>query len=449
MSGLPTRFADWILCFRPLFRQRTWGHAQELLAGAVLATGVRTVASVLRVIGRARERRFVNFHRVLSRAVWAPRQGARVLLGLLVRTFVPAGPIVLGIDHTIERRRGARIAAKGIYHDSVRSSRSHFVKSSGLRWLSVMVLAEVPFAHRVWALPVMTALAPSERYHLKRGRRHKRLTDFARQMLKPMRRWLPHRTLMVVADSSFAALELLGAVARQMICITRLRLDAQLFAPAPARLPGTNGRPRKKGARLPALKQVLCAARTRWQAVRVHPGYGGRARRVELTSGCAVWYHAGAPVLPIRWMLIRDPRGRFEPQALLCTDLGQSPGQILEYFVRRWQIEVTFEEARRHLGFETQRQWSDRAIARTTPVLLALFSLVTRLATRLMRNGTLPMRQAAWYHKSLPTFSNALAVVRAHGWRTIGLSTSQCEDDIVKVPRAVFRRLHEAVCYAA
>jgi hypothetical protein len=149
----------------------------------VLAPGIRTVASVLRVLGLAQEPNFVNFHRVLNRAVWSPHAAARVLLGMLVQAFVPEGPIVLGIDDTIERRRGARIAARGIYRDPVRSSRSHFVKASGLRWLSVMLLAPIPWAQRVWALPVLTALAPSERYDQEHGRRHKRLTDYARQMV--------------------------------------------------------------------------------------------------------------------------------------------------------------------------------------------------------------------------------------------------------------------------
>ena len=252
MSALPTRFAQVILCFARLFSQRTWRCAEQLLIGAILAPGARTVASVLRVLGRSRERHFVNYHRVLSRAVWSPRAAARVLLRLLVKAFVPRGPVVLGIDDTIERRRGARIAAKGIYRDAVRSSHSHFVKASGLRWLSVMLLAPIPWAQRVWALPVLTALSPSERHNRQRGRRHKRLTDWARQMLRQVARWLPGRTLVVVADSSFAALDLLGSLAARMTCITRLRLDAQLYAPAPPRRPGTRGRPRKTGARLPA-----------------------------------------------------------------------------------------------------------------------------------------------------------------------------------------------------
>ena len=180
MPRLPFCFTAVILAFAPLFLQRSWRHAEVLLTGAVLAPGRRTVASVLRITGLARERRFVNYHRVLNRAAWCPRAASRLLLGLLVAAFAPAGPVVLGIDDTIERRRSKRIAAKGIYRDPVRSSHGHFVKASGLRWLNLMLLAPVPWAGRVWALPFLTALAPSERYCQQRGRRHKKLTDWGR-----------------------------------------------------------------------------------------------------------------------------------------------------------------------------------------------------------------------------------------------------------------------------
>ena len=380
MPACPTRFAPVIVPFAALFRQPTWRHARALLLGAILAPGARTVASVLRVLGLARERRFCRYHRVLSRAAWSPLGASRILLALLVRAFAPAGPVVFGIDDTIERRRGKRIAAKGIYRDPVRSSHSHFVKASGLRWLSVMLLAPVPWAGRVWALPFLTALAPSERYCRKHGRRHKKLTDWARQLLLQARRWLPGRALVAVADSSFAAIELLAALAPAMTCVTRLRLDARLFTPAPPRAPGTVGRPRVKGERLPLLSAVLADPATEGARVTVPGWYGEGARDVELATGTAVWHHPGLPVVPLRWVLVRDPHGRFDPQALLATDLALTAAEVVGYFVRRWQVEVTFEEARRHLGVETQRQWSDAAIARTTPVLLGLFSLVTLLA---------------------------------------------------------------------
>jgi hypothetical protein len=209
MLRLPTCFAAVILSFAPLFFQRSWRHAEVLLIGAILAPGKRTVTSLLRITGLARERHFVNYHRVLSRGVWSTRAASRLLLGLLIEAFAPSGPVVLGIDDTIERRRGKRIAAKSIYRDPVRSSHGHFVKASGLRWISLMLLAPVPWAGRVWALPFLTTLAPSERYCRTRGLRHKKLTDWARQLVMQTRRWLPGREIVVVSDSGFAALELL------------------------------------------------------------------------------------------------------------------------------------------------------------------------------------------------------------------------------------------------
>jgi DDE superfamily endonuclease len=208
---------------------------------------------------------------------------------------------VLGIDDTIERRRGKRIAAKGIYRDPVRSSKSHFVKASGLRWLSLMLLAPIPWAGRMWALPFLTALAPSERYCRERGRRHKKLTDWARQMALQARRWLPGREIVLLGDSSFAALDFLVTLVRHGLTgITRLRLDAALYEPAPPRRPGTVGRPRTKGARLPNLSDVLVDETTCWQRLAVPAWYGERERVVEICSATAVWRHAGLPVLPIR-----------------------------------------------------------------------------------------------------------------------------------------------------
>ena len=215
--------------------------------------------------------------------------------------------MVIGIDETIERRWGAKIKARGIYRDPVRSSRGHFVKASGLRWISVMLLAPIPWAGRVWALPFLTALAPSERYARERGRRHKTLTDWARQLLLLVARWLPGRRLVAVADSSYAALELLAAVCRRLTVVTRLRLDARLFDPPPPRRPGTSGRPRVSGARQPTLAERLADPETRWRRVTVAGWYGRTERRIELVSGTALWYHPGQRV-PIRWVLVRDSR---------------------------------------------------------------------------------------------------------------------------------------------
>ena len=450
MLTLPSELTSLIVAFAPVFSKPVWQHVQVLLVGAILAPGKRTVTSALRVCGLSQERRFQIYHRVLNRARWSSRAASRILLSLLVSAFASEGALVFAIDDTIERRRGARIKAKGIYRDPVRSSHSHFVKASGLRWLCLMLTVRIPWAERVWALPVLTCLCPSARYYKDRGRPHKKLTEWARQLLRQVKRWLPEREVVVVADSSFAALELLAAVRREVTVITRLRLDAALYEPAPPRRPRQNGRPRLKGARLPTLATVLKDAQTAWTQHTVAGWYGGTARAVEVASGVAVWYHTGLPPVPVRWVLVRDPLEEFKPQALLSTNLESEPVEMLEWFVRRWQVEVTFEEARAHLGMETQRQWSEKAIGRTTPAVLALFSIVTLLAHQHdCEKQPLLVRQAAWYVKRLPTFADALATVRQQLWRGVGFHTSRSEADSVKVDRALLERLTDALCYAA
>ena len=449
MATISSGLTRAIVGLSDLFSKRAWPLVQVLLAGAILAVGPRTISAVLRVMGLAQERQFQKYHRVLNRVKWSTLGASRRLLKLLIEAFVPEGPLVMALDDTIERRRGAKIAAKGIYRDPVRSSHGHFVKASGLRWLCLALVAPIPWAKRCWALPFCTVLAPSERYYLQRGRRPNKLTDRARQLLLMVRRWTPERPIVVVADSSFAALELLDATRRKVCVVTRLRLDAALYDPAPQRPAGTIGRPRRKGARQPTLNTISTAKDTRWHAVTLSQWYGQGDKAVEIATGTAVWFHKGLPTVPLRWVLVRDPQRELAPQAFLCTDQAAEPEQILAWFIRRWQIEVTFEEARAHLGMETQRQWSDRAIARTTPVILALYSIVALTARQLVPKDDLMTRHAAWYAKDSPTFSDTIALVRRSLWSDGIYGRSGNRQDMVKIPRALFDRLTETVCYAA
>jgi hypothetical protein len=414
MRTLQAEYITMLGAFARLFSKRIWEHAKILLTGAILCPAERTVTAVLRMMGLSGEKHFQNYHRVLNRAVWSSREASHILLGVLINAFARSGPVILGLDDTIERRRGAKIKAKGIYRDAVRSTHGHFVKASGLRWLSLMLLAPIPWAQRVWALPFLTVLAPSERYYKGKPRKHKKLTQWAQQTVLQVRRWLPKRFLVVVADSSFAVIDLLWQL-RQLInpvcMITRFRLDAALYEPAkPA--PGAKGRPRKKGQRLPTLDTVAEAQHTRWKRLTVQQWYGEKKRMIEITSNTAVWYHTGHPPLPIRWVIVRDPKQIFKTQALLCTDPSVSAEQIIQWFVQRWQVEVTFHEVRTHLGVETQRQWADLSILRSTPALLGLFSMITLLANLHARKQKFPVQHTAWYPKKLPTFSDALALVK-------------------------------------
>lgn len=436
---MPTLQADYITilgAFASLFSDRIWVHAKILLMGAILSPAERTVTAALRVTGLSLEKHFENYHRVLNRAKWSSLEASRILLGLLVSAFARRGPVILGLDDTIERRRGAKIKAKGIYRDPVRSTHGHFVKASGLRWLSLMLLAPIPWAGRTWALPFLTVLAPSERYYQGKARRHKKLTEWARQVILQARRWLPQRPLVVVADSGFAVIDLLGQLSQlqsPVAMIVRFRLDAALYEPVRNR-EGQRGRPRKKGKRLPSLEKVADDQRTHWKQFTVQEWYGEKKREIEITSATAVWSHCGKPAVPIRWVIVRDPKNRFKTQSLLCTDLNISAEQMVQWFPRRWQVEVTFHEARTHLGLETQRQWADRSILRMTPALLSLFSLVTLLANVHARNDNLPVQQTAWYLKKLPTFSDALTTVKHNLYSYLYFPTSPLPREVRKSP---------------
>lgn len=450
MLILPELIMPLLLPFRPIFRETTWQKGLVLLIGTVLSPGKRTVTAALRTMGLSQEGQFAKYHHVLNRAKWAPLRLSQVLLELLISHLDDGeGPLVFGLDETIERRWGPQITARGIYRDAVRSSKEHFAKTSGLRWISLMWLAHIPWAERIWALPIVTALAPSERYYEDSVRKPKKLSDWARQLIFQLRRWLPTRALVVVADQSYAVLDLLHgcqSLTNPVTMITRLRMDAALYEPAPEY--GGQGRPRKKGKRLPTLQTVLHATDTLWTEVTIS-WYGAQDRKLEIASGTAVWYHSGKPPVPIRWVLIRDPDGLLDSQALLCTNLTYDPVQILSWFVLRWQIEVTFQEVRVHLGVETQRQWSDLAIARTTPILLGLFSWVTVVAHLLCQEHQQPVRQAAWYPKQRPTFSDAIGWVRFHLWHSTGtFCMSPSEPDIAKIPRSFIDRLVDIACYA-
>jgi hypothetical protein len=448
-SPLPERFLSRLVEFADLFTRPTWSNVLMLLAGVILAPGRRTVAAALRILGRECDPDFCTFHRILNRAAWSSRAVARQLLIVLVKALVPSGaPVVIGLDDTIERRWGTKISARGIYRDPVRSSKGHFVKASGLRWLSAMLLVKVPWADRVMALPFLTLLAPSKRFYAGKMRAPKTLLDWARQAALQIHRWLPDRYIVLVADSAFAAIEFLAAVRNHACVVTRLRLDANLFG-FPPQKPKGRGRPPIKGKPHKKLSALIKDRKVSWKRYRVSLWYGRTNRLVDIASGTALWYRSGVPPVPIRWLLVRDPKGELEPQAFLATNLNARPCDILAWFVSRWQVEVTFAEVRAHLGVETQRQWSDKAILRTTPVLLGLFSIVTLWAHDLAKSRKFKPKTTAWYPKAVLTFSDAIAAVRREIWHNQISFMSRPSRDSMKIPRHIWNRMENALAHAA
>ncbi len=429
MSSLPEAIIAVLRPFAGLFSRPVWTHVQVLLVGAILCRGPRTVATVLRIMGLGQVKRFEKYHRVLSRACWSGLQGSKILLGVLVSLLPATGPLIVGTDETIERRRGRKIAAKGCYRDAVRSTEKHVVTCFGLKWLVMMLLVPLPWSPRPWALPFLTVLAPSARANATGGKRHKTTIDWTIQMVKVVSRWLGWRPWVLVGDGGYACVKLARTCQSYGVTlVSRLRLDAQLHAfpgPVPA---GKRGRKPKKGPRLPHLRRLIEIPESGWQTVDVD-WYGGESKRVRLRSETCLWYTPGEDPVPIRWVLVVDPTGKLRPAAFFSTDLALAPAKIVEWFVLRWGVEVTFEESRRHLGVETQRQWSALAIARSTPVLFGLFSLMCVMACRLATVSPVGVRVTAWYVKEDATFSDVLAWVRRALWAAKYFPQSSWHDE--------------------
>ncbi len=444
---LPPSFLVWLAPFLAAFSRRSRSTTAALAMGALLAVGPRTVTNCLRALGLAEHPSFTAFHRVLNRNTWSGLALARTLLRMVVATFVPSGSIIIGVDHTLERRRGPRIGPAGRFYDASLRADMPNPTSRGLRWLSAMVLVDVPFAGRVWALPVLTALTPNKAWSERNGRRHRPVTEWARLVLLTLKRWLPNRPIVAVMDGEFAALELLHALRPSMAVITRMRKDARLFEPPPCH-DDKPGRARQKGQRQPLLSARITDPATRWQRVAQASRTSWRsAGWIEYAHGTALWHHGGKPIVPILWVLVRYPDARREPEAFLCTDTQADPRDVLDCFNRRWAVETTYEEARAHLGMETQRQWSDPAVFRTTPLLLGLYSVVTLYVHQNAERFALSPRRAAWYPKPAPTFADALARLRRHLWfERIVMSAKST--DMTEPIAPELQGILDAVCYA-
>lgn len=438
MPPLPAAIIAVLLPFAPLFSRPVWCHVQLLLVGAVLCRGARTVTAVLRVMGLGHEKRFEKYHRVLSRARWSGLQGSKILLGLLVQVLPSSWPLVIGTDDTMERRWGKKITAKGCYRDAGRSTAKQVVTCCGLTWVAMMVLIPLPWSPRPWALPFLTVLAPSQRANAQAGTRHKTAIDWTIQMVKVVSRWLQEKPWVLVGDGSYAWVRLAWACrTRQVTLVARLRLDARLYALPEPRPPSTRGPKPKKGLRLPPLKARVAEALQQGPEVEV-PWYGGVRKRVRVLTDIGLWHTPGEPPLAVRWGLVVDPEGQVSPGAFFSPKLVVTPEQVIEWFILRWNVEVTCEEGRRHLGWETQRQWSEKAIARTTPALYGLFSLVCLMAYRLTEGMPLVPQSTGWYLKDEATFSDVLAFVRRALWAGKYFDKSASQADPVILSRATW-----------
>jgi hypothetical protein len=352
---------------------------------------------------------------------------AKILLGLLIALLPPNFPLAIVVDETLERRKGKKIKGKGYYRDAVRSSEKTVVKCMGLKWISMMLLVPLPWNKRPWALPFLTILAQSERSNLERKRRHRTTVDWTCVMVRLVTRWVK-RSWILIGDGAYACVALGHRCTDSGVTlISRLRLDASLYEAPPPVTEKRRGRKRIKGSRITALKEQATQANAAWQEVSVR-WYAGEMKTIRLLTDKHLWYKAGEKPLWIRWVLVIDPDKPERPQAFFSTDTEMPAASIIEWFVLRWNGEVTFEEARAHLGVETQRQWSDKAIGRTTPVLMGLYSIACLMAKNLSSTVQWKPVSAAWYDKgSQATFSDVIALIRRSIWSARYFSHSSKE----------------------
>lgn len=437
--------------FTIAFTVPTFAKVLVLIYGTILAPGRRTVTAALRAMGLAEDKRFGKYHRVLNRDRWSPWVVSRILLGLLVGVFVPKGGVLLiAVDEHLDRRGGRKIKYKGVFRDPIRSTVKRVSYALGIRWIVLALVVWTPWSGRQWSLPFLAFPALSPKTSQKLGKRHRTVVEWTCFLIDKVRRWYPDREIALVGDGTYAAVRLIQRCQRFKIpvkLVSRLRLDAVLHDPPGPQPKGKPGPKPKKGARQPSLAKRLNDPHTVWHNLMV-PWYGGETKQIEFATGCSLWYRRGLDPVPIRWVLVRCPDHSFQPTALFCSAQSVSAKQIILWFIARWNIEVTFEEMRAYLGFETQRHWSVRAIERTTPCLMGLFSLVVVMAHTL-HPEELPIRQASWYPKQEATFSDALAAVRRDLWANFDYSTSADEADLPLISEATLLSLLDLACYSA
>jgi DDE superfamily endonuclease len=434
--------------FAPAFTQPTFRRAQLLVVAAVLTSGRRTIANLLRTLGALVPGQASSYHRVLSQARWSGLHLAAVLLRLLLRHFWPAGRIRLVGDDTVDEHRGKKVYGKGRHRDAVRSSKNYTAFRYGHKWVVLAVLVSFPFAKRPWALPVLIALYRSPAENKGRGRPHKTPAELMQLLLRIVLRWLPQRPFVFAGDTGFGGHALAAFASRQagrLSLVSRLVADANLYEPPPAAGTKARGRPRVKGAKQPTPQQVVATAAR--QRLRVS-WYGGGRRRVEVVSGVGHWYKAGHGLVALRWVYVHDRTGTHRDDYLYSTDTARTAREIIEEYTGRWNIETTFQEARAYRGLETTRGWKKETVLRAAPCLLGLYTLVALWYWQLP--GWVKEDWAVlWTGKEAMTFSDAITAVRRWLWSEWVFPTGGHDKAFAKLPSALQDVLLTALAPAA
>jgi len=439
--------------FAPAFTTRTFPHFLLLSVAAIVCCGRRTVSRLLWSVRCLLEAHPCTYHRVFSQARWSCWHLGRLLTAAVLARIPADQPVLLPTDDTTDGpHHGKRVYGKGCWRDAVRSSASRFTVKWGHKWVVLAIRIRFPFCRRAWALPVLVALARKRALNRQEKHRHKSPAELGRQLLAVLIHWFPQRKFILLGDWGYGSHDLAWFCHRHrhhVTLVARCRNDLNLYALPPARRRPGRGRRCRKGRKLPSPKVVAARGRHVRRTVR---WYGESQRELELFSACGGWYrgrgHGRAALVPVRWVHVHDPiTGRddwFE-----TTDPTLRPEQIVELFAGRWSIEVTFEEVREHLGLESTRHWSPASVLRGGPCLLGLFSVVSLIFAHLAEHKTVRVRQMPGYHKTEPTFSDALFAVRRLLWSQTILKHAFPRIDVAEFPRSLRQFLLERLAQAA
>lgn len=444
---LPTEAQPLLAVLLPHFAQPTAARFTVLMAAAILTTGRRTVANLLRTVGRLARGHDASYRRVLSAARWSGLELGCALTRYLLTHLVPTGPVLLAGDDTVDGHPGRRVYGKGRHRDPVRSSHAYTAWRYGHRWVVLAVLVKFPFATRPWALPVLVDLYRTPEVSKAEGVRHRTPAQLACRLLRLMLLRVPGRTFMFVADSSYGT----HAVARfchrhrdRLTLVSKCHPDANLFHPPPVY--AGNGRPRVKGHRLPKPRQAVAGLRPSSRSRLTVPWYGGGTRHVAVVTGSGHWYKGGDGLVPVRWVFVEDRSGTHRDEYFLTTDAALSPAQVVTAYCGRWNLETTFQECRSCLGVETTRGRCRPTVTRAAPCLFGLYTVVAVLFHALpeaKRTGAV-----RWAGKATVTFSDALSAVRRCVWADGVFPHAGADTAIAELPADVRELLLSALAPA-
>jgi hypothetical protein len=450
MINLPSVAEPLLMSFSIAFTEPTFQRSLVLLVGAILAKGRRTITNLLWAMGDLAEGDPSDYHRVFSRAPWSLWNVGRVLAVAVIELAAPDDWIRVIVDCTVAEHKGKKVYGKGCHHDAVRSTETHKAYRWGHRWIVLAVAVKFPFCSRPWALPVLAALYRPEQLNEQEGRRHKTPIQLAQGLMATLLHWFPDKKFVLLGDGGYSSHDLARFCRRhrhRLALVGKFAPDGALYAPPPPpKKSKKGGRPRVKGKKLKTPEAVVADSRLRKTTVL---WYGATERQVRVCDGHGQWYQSGAGLVPVHWVFVRDVQGTRRDEYFYTTHDGFTPEQVVTLYTLRWNLEVTFQELRAHLGFEKTRQRVENSVLRMAPCLLGLFSVICLIYHEYLKRHKATTCERPCYNKSEPTFTDAIATVRRLFWKETVLAQPYFHKACKNLPPKLQEFILDHFCQAA